>query len=153
MRNIIILLAILLASSQAFGQKVTLSTSGKSDVATQVKLQRLSQTKAGNEQVRLLAKVTAGFDVQRLKAQGITVGTKAGDIVTLRLPLSKLHLLEAEPSILQYSISQRIFPTLDRTRYDTHADSVHAVLQCAVQGGAPAAKRIQNRQMFFSELG
>ena len=33
------------------------------------------------------------------------------------------------------------------------ADSVHAVLQCAVQGGAPAAKRIQNRQMFFSELG
>ena len=63
MRNIIILLAILLASSQAFGQKVTLSTSGKSDVATQVKLQRLSQTKAGNEQVRLLAKVTAGFDV------------------------------------------------------------------------------------------
>ncbi len=126
MRNIIILLAILLASSQAFGQKVTLSTSGKSDVATQVKLQRLNQTKAGNEQVRLLAKVTAGFDVQRLKAQGITVGTKAGDIVTLRLPLSKLHLLEAEPSILQYSISQRIFPTLDRTRYDTHADSVHA---------------------------
>lgn len=125
MRKTIIILSILLASVQAFGQRVSLN-SNKCDGITQVKLQKTRQTKSGEEQVRLLAKVADGIDIQQLKKQGIIVGTKAGNIVTLRVPLNKLYMLESNPYIIQYSISQKVFPTMNRTRFDTRTDSVHA---------------------------
>ena len=124
MRKIIIILAILFASVQTNGQQVSLNTNGKCDGITQVELQKMQRSKSGKEEIRLLAKVRDGFDSRKLASQGITVGTKAGNIVTLRLPLDKIALLQSSPDILQYSISQKIFPTMDRTRVDTRTDSV-----------------------------
>ncbi len=126
MRKTFILLAILLVSSQVFGQQVNLNSNGKCDGVTQVKLQHLRQSKSANNEVRLLAKVGNGFDARHLASKGIIVGTQAGDIVTLRLPLDKFNILDNESSILQYSLSERVFPTMDRTRFDTHTDSVQA---------------------------
>ena len=113
MRKIIIILAILFASVQTNGQQVSLNTNGKCDGITQVELQKMQRTKSGKEEIRLLAKVRDGFDARTLASQGITVGTKAGNIVTLRLPLNKLSLLQSSPDILQYSISQKIVPTME----------------------------------------
>lgn len=127
MRKLLIIAALLL-SAQVYGQRVDLAANRKSDAVTQVKLMQLAQQKSGKEEVRLLAKVSAQFDAQRLKPYGIVTGAKAGDIVTLRVPLGKLHVIDNCAEILQYSISQRVFPTLNRTRIDTRTDSVQAGL-------------------------
>lgn len=127
MRKILIIAALLL-TSQAYAQRVNLAANGKSDAVTQVKLQSLAQQKSGNEEIRLLAKVSAQFDANKLKPYGIVTGTQAGNIVTLRLPINKLHVLDNCAEILQYSVSQRIFPTMNRTRVDTRTDSVQAGL-------------------------
>jgi len=128
MRKTIIIMGILLAAVQAFGQNANLSVGCKSDGVTKAKLAHLTQSKSGADQIRLLAKVTPDFDARKLKEKGITVGTKAGDIITLRLALSQLHVIDADPTILQYSTSERVFPTMDRTRFDTRTDSVQAGL-------------------------
>lgn len=126
MRKIIIL-AAMLAGVTAMAQSVKLNNSGKSDALTQVELRRHA-AKGGNEIVPILAKVSDRFDAKRLQSQGISVGAKAGDIVTLRVPQSRLHLLESDGGILQYSYAYPVFPTLNRTRYDTRTDSVQAGL-------------------------
>ena len=124
----LLIIAALLLSVQVYGQRVDLASNGKSDAVTQVKLQQLAQQKSGTEEVRLLAKVSAQFDSQRLKSYGIVTGAKAGDIVTLRVPIGKLYVIDNCAEILQYSISQRVYPTLNRTRRDTRTDSVQAGL-------------------------
>ena len=127
MRKLLIIAALLL-TTHVYAQRVNLASNGKSDAVTQVKLQGLAQQKSGNEEVRLLAKVTAQFDAQKLKPYGIVAGTRAGDIVTLRLPINKLYVVDNCAEILQYSVSQRVYPTMNRTRVDTRTDSVQAGL-------------------------
>ncbi len=121
----VLLIAALLITLPALGQKVQLSTTSKCDAVSQVRLLQDQQTKSSREEIRLIAKVTDRFDVQAMKAQGITVGAKAGDIVTLRLPLHLLHVIDNSSEILQYSVSYPVFPMLNRTRFDTRTDSVH----------------------------
>lgn len=122
MRKIIIL-AAMMATVTVMAQSVKLNSNGKCDALTQVELNRQA-AKGGNNMVPMLAKVSANFDAKQLQAQGITVGAKAGNIVTLRVPQNRLHLLESNGDILQYSYAYPVFPTLNRTRYDTRTDSV-----------------------------
>ena len=123
-----IILALLLVGMTAMGQSVKLNSNGKGDAVTQVKIMNANQaTKSGDKQeMRLLAKVSKQFDAQRLKAQGIVVGSQAGDIVTLRLTPDKVALLDANADILQYSVAFAVAPTMNSTRYDTQTDSVQA---------------------------
>lgn len=116
----------MLLTMQAMGQTMKLVPNGKCDANTQVELNQRKASKNANEEIRLLAKVSKQFDVNALRKQGIVVGAKAGDIITLRLTADKLHLLDNNSDILQYAISQPVVPTLNRTRYDTRTDSVHA---------------------------
>jgi subtilisin family serine protease len=120
----------MLVSITAMAQTVRLDANGKSDASTQVALRKASrQTKAGvNKEIRMLAKVSKHFDAQKLKAQGIVVGSQAGDIVTLRLSPDKAALLDENADILQYSVAFDVFPTMNRTRTDTRTDSVQAGL-------------------------
>ena len=123
MRKLTIIAALLLAT-QAYGQRLDLSANVKCDAVSQVKLLQ----KAGNEEVRLLAKVSPRFDARTLAPYGIVAGAKAGDIVTLRLPVKNLYAIDNCADILQYCISQPVFPTMNRTRVDTRTDSVQAGL-------------------------
>lgn len=124
MRKILFLFMILI-SMQTMGQTVRLANNGKCDAATQVALLRSKMSKNVKQQVSLLAKVSKHFDADALRAQGVAVGKPAGDIVTLRMPVEKLYLVEGNADILQYCLSYKVFPTMNRTRSDTHADSVH----------------------------
>ena len=126
-RKVLFAVALLL-TTQVYGQRINLVANGKSDAVSQVKLDQLAQQKSGASEVRLLAKVSAQYNADKLKAYGIVTGAKAGDIVTLRVPISKINVLENCPEILQYTISQTIFPTMNRTRVDTRTDSVQAGL-------------------------
>ena len=127
MRKSIFLVALLISVS-ATAQTMRLDAGSKSDAATQVELMKACrQSKTGNMgEIRMLAKVGAQFDAQKLKAQGIVVGSQAGDIVTLRLTPDKARLLDANADILQYCMADPVFPTLNNTRYDTRTDSVQA---------------------------
>ena len=81
---------------------------------------------AGAQSLRFLAKMVPGFDRGALEKAGITVGAQAGDIVTLRVPVESLEVLESSKDILLYSISHRIAqPTNDQARYDTRTDLVY----------------------------
>ena len=124
----IILLAIMLVSVSAMAQTVRLDNNGKSDAVSQVEIRKALQAKDGGAQAELwmLAKVGNGFDASRLKAQGITVGSKAGDIITLRLTADKVAMLDQNADILQYCIAHPVYPTMNRTRRDTRTDSVQA---------------------------
>ena len=126
-RKVLFAVALLL-TTQVYGQRFNLVANGKSDAVSQVKLDQLAQQKSGASEVRLLAKVSAQYNADKLRAYGIVTGAKAGDIVTLRVPISKINVLENCPEILQYTISQTIFPTMNRTRVDTRTDSVQAGL-------------------------
>lgn len=125
-----ILLAVMLISVSAMAQTVRLDANGKSDASTQIALRKAcKQSKAGdNNEIRMLAKVGAHFDAQKLKVQGIVVGSRAGDVVTLRLTPDKAALLDGNADILQYCMADPVSPTLNHVRYDTRTDSVHAGL-------------------------
>lgn len=131
MRKLLFLAALLL-TTQVWGQTLQMNNR-KCDGVTQVKIMQYQQAK-DNPEVRLIAKVTKQFDPQAFKRQGIVVGAKAGDIVTLRLSANNLYLLDQMPEVLHYTVSEPVQPTLNRTRLDTHTDSVHEGL-----GGLPQA--------------
>ncbi len=83
------------------------------------------QIAAGATSIDMLAKMVPGFDHSVFEKAGITFGAQAGQIVTMRVPVEALPLLESNKQVLQYSISHRIAqPECDRTRHDTRTDSV-----------------------------
>lgn len=127
MRKVLLILATMVAFS-AMGQTVSLKKECKCDAMTQVALRKAQQTKKSGEEVRLIAKVGDKFDAKAFARQGITVGAKAGNIVTLRLSTDLLPVVENSAEVLQYTLSEPVFQTMDRTRTDTRTDSVQAGL-------------------------
>ena len=119
----LLFLATMLACLPLMAQTVKLDNNAKCDAVTQVKLNQFN-AKNSKEEVPMLAKVTSRFDAKLLKQQGIHVGAKAGNIVTLRVPAAKINIVANCSEIVQYCIADPIFPTLNHTRYDTRTDSV-----------------------------
>ena len=79
----------------------------------------------GARTISFLAKVAPNYDRGVLEKADIAVGAKAGDIITMRVPVESLPLLDSNKDILQYSISHKIAqPTCDNMRHDTRTDSV-----------------------------
>lgn len=74
--------------------------------------------------VRVLAKVSNDFDASQF--EGIVIGSRIANIVTMQVPVEKLPLLEQSPSIKYYEIARKVAPTLDNVRFDTHTDSVQS---------------------------
>ena len=80
---------------------------------------------SGSTSINMLAKMTPGFDRSVLEKAGMVIGAQAGQIITLRVPVEALPLLESNKEVLQYSISHRIaVPECNNTRFDTRTDSV-----------------------------
>lgn len=91
---------------------------------------------AGAQSIRFLAKMAPGFDRGVMEKAGIVFGAQAGDIVTLRVPVESLGVLDDNKDVLLYSISHRIAqPENDEARQDTRTDSVYQGL--GVDGGIP----------------
>ena len=83
----------------------------------------------GATSIDMLAKMVPGFDRGILEKAGMVIGTQAGQIITLRVPVEALPLLESNKEVVQYSISHRIAaPECNNTRFDTRTDSVQAGL-------------------------
>ena len=89
---------------------------------------------AGAQTISFLVKVTPNFDRTPFDKANIVIGAKAGQIVTMRVPVENLGLLESNKEVLQYSISHRVGGIdCDKARGDTRADSVQNGL--GVTGG------------------
>lgn len=79
----------------------------------------------GTTELRFLAKMVHGYDRSMLEKAGITIGAEAGNIVTLRVPIESLSILESNKEVVQYSISHQVAnPNCDNMRVDTRSDSV-----------------------------
>ncbi len=91
-------------------------------------------TDAQGTTVRALAKVTPSFDKAAMQQRGITVTSQVANIVSLRLPIDALKDLEACPDILQYTVAHKSVPHCDKSRNDTHVDSVQQGLGGLPQG-------------------
>ncbi|MCQ2299410.1 MAG: S8 family peptidase [Bacteroidales bacterium] len=74
--------------------------------------------------VRIVAKVSPSFDKQSMSKRGITVTSQVADIVAMRLPIEKIHILENDATVLQYTIGHKAVTCIDKARVDTRADSV-----------------------------
>jgi len=72
----------------------------------------------------MLAIINAGFNRSDLEENGIIVGTKIGNIVTLKVPLSKLSLLTTYSGFNYLEIAQKTDVNLDQAIKDVRADSV-----------------------------
>lgn len=82
---------------------------------------------AGATTLDFLAKMAPNFDRGRLEKAHIVIGAQAGDIVTLQVPVSALHVLEENREVLQYCIAHNIAaPTMENTRFDTRTNEVQA---------------------------
>ena len=82
---------------------------------------------AGATTLKFLAKMAPGYETAVLEKAGIKIGAKAGDIVTLTVPVESLGILESCKDVLQYSISHHVAgPDCDKMRYDTRTDKVQA---------------------------
>ena len=101
-----------------------MSQNRKSSVETKALVQE--QIESGATSIHFLAKMAEGYDRSVLVKNGIVIGAQAGQIVTLRVPIDKLHMLEENREVLQYSIAHTVgAPYCNNARIDTHVDSVH----------------------------
>lgn len=82
--------------------------------------------KSGETTLEMLAKVAPTFRAEELTEHGIIIGSRIGDIITLRLKPEQVQYLDACSHVLYYQISHTVVPECNDMRFDTRADSVHA---------------------------
>lgn len=119
----------LLFSQLGFAQSssanaIRITKNSKCDVHTQVELQKNVLSKSASE-VRLIAKVNKHFNPADFASRHIVVGAKAGNIVTLRVPIQELAFVQQNSGIEQYTIAPTVHAEVNHTRFDTRTDSVH----------------------------
>lgn len=79
----------------------------------------------GSYYLSLLAKVNANFNPLHLEEQGVLVGKRIKNSITLRYPIEALSTLYTAEGVDVFQVAGKIAPNLDRARYDTKVDSVH----------------------------
>ncbi|MBP5759443.1 MAG: S8 family serine peptidase, partial [Bacteroidales bacterium] len=88
-------------------------------------MQKFSPSKEGETLfVSVVAKVSQRFEKEEFYVYGIKTGSQVGNIVTMRVPVDKLDILESNADILQYDLARPVYPLLNNSRFDTRADSV-----------------------------
>lgn len=74
----------------------------------------------------LLVEVNESFDENYYEDNGIIVGARVLNIVSLKYPISLLDDFYALPGIVSLKVAGKIKPTLDKVLTDTRVDLVHA---------------------------
>ena len=80
----------------------------------------------GDASIGVIAKVNDGFSAAELESQGIKITSRIDDIVVMRAPIEKLECIEKCKGVTVFSVAHRVAPLMDKTRADTHTDSVQA---------------------------
>jgi len=77
----------------------------------------------GKTYISALIKVSSDIDQSKLDAIGVLVGTKAGSIWTVQIPIQNLQAFTIVPGIGYIALDMPIVPLLDSARKQTRADS------------------------------
>jgi hypothetical protein len=77
----------------------------------------------GKAYISAFIKVAPEVDEARLSALGVYVGTRAGNIWTVQVPLENVVAFTTITGITFIDLDQPVFPLLDSARKQTHADS------------------------------
>jgi len=103
----------------------TMAQSAKCGIDTKALMRE--EVAAGATTISFLAKMNTGYDRNVLEKAGIIIGAQAGQIVTLRVPVESLNVLESNREVLQYSIAHNVAqPLMNNTRGDTRTDKVES---------------------------
>lgn len=73
----------------------------------------------------LLVKVDTDFDATVLEAEGILVGSRVSNIVSLKFPIDKLDEVYTLIGVTELQVAGKIKPELNKVLFDTKVDSVH----------------------------
>lgn len=88
-------------------------------------LDRLPVYKIQNEwYVSLFGKINSTINYQHLKANNCIVGKPTGSVLTLKVPLRNLHLIDWSATFSYMEIPSKVYPHLDKVVKDTRVDSV-----------------------------
>lgn len=84
-----------------------------------------NRVQAGPVLVNAFIKVSAEFKEERLRDLGAIIGTRAGAIRTVRIPVDKVEDVSRLSGLLAIDMDQPAAPDLDSARRRTRVDSVH----------------------------
>ncbi len=73
-----------------------------------------------------LIKINDEFDNKALSDLGVKIGTKAGNILTVKIPIINLDQLGNMPGISYLQIDERIVQKMDRVRTDINSEKVNS---------------------------
>lgn len=83
------------------------------------------KTIQGRQYVSAMIKVADVSVAQKLASIGVAIGTKAGNIWTVQVPLDKVQQFTEVTGISYIQLDEPVFPKLDFARQTTRVDSVH----------------------------
>ena len=97
----------------------------KNDVSDELRAKFPINTIQNVDYLSLLVKVDIDFDAAALKAEGIMVGSRVSNIVSLKFPLHKLDDVYSISGVTELQVAGKIKPELNKVLFDTKVDSVH----------------------------
>ncbi|MGJ8661170.1 MAG: S8 family serine peptidase [Bacteroidota bacterium] len=75
--------------------------------------------------ISVIAEVAPGFDISKLVSQEIIVGSRIGNILSLKIPLINMQDFSSVKGVKYYEIAKKVRPNLNKVIPDIRADSVH----------------------------
>ncbi len=133
MKKLLTLLVAVLLLNPVFAQKPKLSPQTKLFLMQSEKsgkttpLQGYVYKIGANNTVYISSLIKAGtVSEASLIAMGARVGTKAGDIWTVQVPLTSVNEFVNTTGISYIQFDEPVFSNMDTARFRTHVDSVHA---------------------------
>lgn len=97
-------------------------------VTEKLKFRYAINTINGVDYLSLLAKVTPNFNSNTAEQNGIIVGARINDIVSLKFPINNLDEIYTMSGIHTLQVAGKVKPDLNKVLWDIRADSVHAGL-------------------------
>jgi minor extracellular serine protease Vpr len=139
MKKLLLLLALLNGSMPSFAQRN--SNTPQLSAFTRLYLNTAQQTKEktgllpgyvyksikGKTYISAFIKVLPGFDEASLSSLGVFIGTRAGNIRTVQIPLEQLTAVTKIAGISHIDLDAPVYPLLDAARKSTKADSAQLV--------------------------
>jgi subtilisin family serine protease len=80
------------------------------------------------EYISVLAKVNSAFNFEEFKVNEIVFGTRINSIITLKVPLHKISVLNTISGIDYYEIATKVQANMDKANEDTRVDSIHQAI-------------------------
>ena len=133
--NLIFLLNVVLVSSSLVAQNY-LSANDRADIDEMISAYSNPETFPlqskfpvhiinGETYVSFVGKVEHSFNVEMLENQGCLVNPTINHLVSLKIPIDKIHIVNDIDDVTYLRLSKRMNTALDKAVKDVRADSVH----------------------------